>query len=65
MRVASVGCFPEAWRRGSLSFSSRQFAHTIKHGPFFVRFTLFFLPEQVQRAAYAARGAKRLVILTV
>ena len=27
----------------------------------FVRFTLFLLPEQAQRAAYAARGAKRLV----
>ena len=29
-----------------LAFSSRQFALTIKHGPFFVRFTLFPLPDQ-------------------
>ena len=29
----------------------------------FVRFTLFLLPEQPQRAAYAARGAKRLVYI--
>ena len=47
---------------GLLAFSSRQFALTIKHGLFFVRFTIFFLPEQANRVAYAARGAKRLVL---
>ena len=31
---------------GLLAFSSRQLALTIKHGPFFVHSTLFFLPEQ-------------------
>ena len=49
---------------GLLAFSSRQFALTIKHGLFFFRFTLFFLPKQTSRAAYAARGAKRLVSRT-
>ena len=29
-----------------LAFSSRQFALIINHGPFFVRFTLYSLPEQ-------------------
>ena len=47
---------------GLLAFSSRQFALTIKHGLFFSRFTLFFVPEQAKRAAYAARGAKRLIL---
>ena len=44
MRVAS-GLF--SWRMvaGLLAFSSRQFALTIKHEPFFVLFTLFFLPK--------------------
>ena len=48
---------------GLLAFSSRLFALTIKHGPVSVRFTLFFLPEQALRAANAARGAKRLVLV--
>ena len=60
MRVA-FGLFSWSMAAGLLAFSSRQFALTIKHGPFFVRFTLCCLPEQAWRAAYAARGAKRLV----
>ena len=62
MRVASAGCFPGAWRRGARPFHiASLYLLTIKHGPFFVRFTLSFLPEQAYRAAYAARGAKRLL----
>ena len=64
MRVASVcGLFSWSMAAGFVSFSSRQFALTqyIKHGLFFFRFTVFFLPEQAQRGAYAARGAQRLV----
>ena len=39
-------------------FKSPAFTYNQSCPPF--RFTLFFLPEQPQRAAYAARGAKRL-----
>ena len=47
MRVASVGCFLGWSMAGLLAFSSRQFALTYNQaGPFFVRFALFFLPEQ-------------------
>ena len=61
MRVAS-GLFSWSMVAGLLTFSSRQLSLTryIQSWPPF-RFTLFFLPEQAQRAAYAARGAKRLV----
>ena len=46
---------------GLLAFSSRQFALIIKHGPLGPLHTLFPPSEQALRAAYAARGAKRLV----
>ena len=61
MRVASVGCFPGAWRRGSWHFQVVSLHLQSSMDLLFVRFTLFFLSEQAQRAAYAARGAKRLV----
>ena len=61
MRVASVSCFPGAWRRGSWHFQVASLHLQSRMDLPFVRFTLFFLPKQAQRAAYAARGAKRLV----
>ena len=67
MRVASVGCFPEAWRRGSWHFQVASLQEVLQSSMdlLSVRFTLLilFLPEQAQRAAYAARGANRLVFL--
>ena len=67
MRVASVGCFPGAWRRGSWHFQAASLhLPTIKHGPL-VSFTYssnFTFLEQAWRATYAAREAKRLVTLT-
>ena len=61
-----VACGLFSWSMaGLLAFSSRQFALTSNQKQTFVRFTLlFFLPEQAQRAAYAARGSKRLVHIT-
>ena len=61
MRVAS-GLFSWGMAAGLLALSSRQFAPAYNQSRTFVRFTLFFLPEQVWRALCAARGAKRLVI---
>ena len=58
------GLFSWSMAAGLVAFSSRQFALTIKHETFFVRFTLFSFPEQVKRAAYGARGAKRLVAIS-
>ena len=65
MCVASVGCFPGAWRRGSSHFQVASLHLQSRMDILFVRFTLFFLPEQAKRAAYAARGAKRLVYTVV
>ena len=46
--------------RGPLGiFKSPAFTYNQSCPPF--RFTVYFLPEQAQRATYAARGAKRLV----
>ena len=56
MREAS-GLFSGAWRRGSWHFQVASFALC----PF--QITLFFLPERAQRAAYASRGAKRLIYI--
>ena len=41
VRVASVGCFPGAWRRGSSHFEVASLHLQSSMGPFFVRFTLF------------------------
>ena len=45
-RVASVGCFPGAWRRGSWHFQVASLHLQSSMGLVFDRFTLFFLPEQ-------------------
>ena len=57
MRVASE-LYSWSTVAGLLAFPSRQLSLTITQSwpPF--RFTLFFLPEQAQRAAYAARGER-------
>ena len=64
MRVAPVGCFPGAWRRGSWHFQVASLHLQSSTDLLFVRLTLIFLPEQALWAAYAARGAKRLVPCT-
>ena len=64
MLVASVGCFPGAWRRGSWHFQVASLHLQSSTDLLFVRLTLIFLPEQALWAAYAARGAKRLVPCT-
>ena len=46
---------------GALGIFKSPVCTSYNHGLFFFRFTLFFLPEQAQRTANAARGAKRLV----
>ena len=61
MRVASVGCFPGAWR-GSLAFSSRQFAlNTIKHGLFFSasHYFSFLKPILMQSDWWIEKGGFR------
>ena len=60
---AASGLFSWSMLAGLLAFSSRQFALTYNQSWTFVRFTLTFLLEQAKRAAYAARGAKRLVYI--
>ena len=60
MCVASMGCFPGAWRRGSWHFQVASFHLQTRMDLLFVRFTLCFLLEQASREVYAARGAKRL-----
>ena len=55
-QVHTYAVYSRVWRLGGLfswsmgaglvTFSTRQFAVTIHNGPFFVRFTLFFLPGQ-------------------
>ena len=46
MRVASVGCFPGAWRRGPWHFQVASLHLQSSMDLLFVRFTLFLLPEQ-------------------
>ena len=62
MRVASVGCFPGVWRRGSWRFqvaslhlqSSTDLSLSASH--------YFSFLSKPSPTAYAARGAKRLVL---
>ena len=42
MRVASVGCFPGAWRRGSWHFQDASWHLQSSMDLLFVRFTLYF-----------------------
>ena len=46
MRVASVGCFPGAWRRGSWHFQVASLHLQSSMDLLLNRFTLFFLREQ-------------------
>ena len=59
----ATGVFSWSMAAGLLAFSSRQFAPTINYGPPCPPHIIFlyFLPDQAQLAANAARGAKRLV----
>ena len=46
MRVASVGCFPGAWRRGSWHFEVASLHLQSTMVLLFACLTLLFLPEQ-------------------
>ena len=67
MHVASVGCFPRAWRRGSWHFQVTSLHQVLRSimDLLFVRFTLFFLPEQASRSGRRMPPAERSDLYTL